>query len=148
MYSSYWKPNDGRESTVHTDHEALHRDEATHKAMQSDETELRPLDLETIMSSKAAVKFWYLHRPKTMAYVHKNATKIQSLGRAFAVRQLRARHGAEFMAELARQDQARRDADELKELSDDERAAKEVDDAAYDARVEASRRIELSTGAL
>ncbi|CAI5731578.1 unnamed protein product [Hyaloperonospora brassicae] len=141
MYSSYWKPNDGRESTVRTDHEALHRDEATHKAMQSDETELRPLDLETIMSSKAAVKFWYLHRPKTMAYVHRNATKIQSLGRAFAVRQLRARHGAEFMAELARQDQARRDADELKELSDDERAAKEVDDAAYDARVEASRRL-------
>ncbi|RLN61865.1 hypothetical protein BBP00_00005133 [Phytophthora kernoviae] len=109
--------------------------------MQSDETELRPLDLETIMSSKAAVKFWYLHRPKTMAYVHKNATKIQSLGRAFAVRQLRARHGAEYMAELARQDQARRDADALKELSPEERADKELNDAAYDARVEESRRL-------
>ncbi|KAG7397804.1 hypothetical protein PHYBOEH_000185 [Phytophthora boehmeriae] len=141
MYSSYWKPNDGRESNVLTDHEALHRDEATHKGLQSDETELRPLDLETIMSSKAAVKFWYLHRPKTMAYVHKNATKIQSLGRAFAVRQLRARHGAEYMAELARQDQARRDADALKELSEEERAAKMLDDAAYDARVEESRRL-------
>lgn len=141
MYSSYWKPQDGRESNVLTDHEALHRDEATHKAMQSDESELRPLDLETIMSSKAAVKFWYLHRPKTMAYVHKNATKIQSLGRAFAVRQLRKRHGAEFMADLARQDQARRDADMLKELSPEERAAKELDDAAYDARVEESRRL-------
>ncbi|GMF15302.1 unnamed protein product [Phytophthora lilii] len=141
MYSSYWKPNDGRESNVLTDHEALHRDEATHKAMQSDETELRPLDLETIMSSKAAVKFWYLHRPKTMAYVHKNATKIQSLGRAYAVRKLRAKHGAEYMAELARQDQARRDADMLKELSPEERAAKELDDAAYDARVEESRRL-------
>lgn len=89
MYSSYWKPQNGRESTVLTDHEALHRDEATHRSMQSDETKLRPLDLETIMSSKAAVKFWYLHRPKTMEYVHKNATKIQSLGRAFAVRQLK-----------------------------------------------------------
>ncbi|KAG7388451.1 hypothetical protein PHYPSEUDO_012512 [Phytophthora pseudosyringae] len=141
MYSSYWKPNDGRESNVLTDHQALHRDEATHKAMQSDETELRPLDLETIMSSKAAVKFWYLHRPKTMAYVHKNATKMQSLGRAFAVRKLREKHGAEYMAELARQDQARRDADELKELSDEERAAKQLDDAAYDARVEESRRL-------
>lgn len=140
MYSSYWKPNDGRESTVRTDHEALHRDEATHKAMQSDETELRPLDLETIMSSKAAVKFWYLHRPKTMAYVHKNATKIQSLGRAFAVRRLREQHGAEYMAELARQDQVRRDADALKELSDEERAYKETTDAAYDARVDESRR--------
>ncbi|KAG3116596.1 hypothetical protein PI125_g4499 [Phytophthora idaei] len=140
MYSSYWKPNDGRESNVLTDHEALHRDEATHKAMQSDETTLRPLDLETIMSSKAAVKFWYLHRPKTMAYVHKNATVIQSLGRAFAVRKLREKHGAEYMAELARQDQARRDADTLKELSAEERAAKELDDAAYDARVEESRR--------
>ncbi|KAG1696430.1 hypothetical protein DVH05_018562 [Phytophthora capsici] len=141
MYSSYWKPNDGRESNVLTDHEALHRDEATHKGLQSDETELRPLDLETIMSSKAAVKFWYLHRPKTMAYVHKNATKIQSLGRAFAVRKLRERHGAEYMAELARQDQARRDADALKELSPEERAAKELNDAAYDARVEESRRL-------
>ncbi|KAL3661522.1 hypothetical protein V7S43_013282 [Phytophthora oleae] len=140
MYSSYWKPSDGRESNVLTDHQALHRDEATHKGLQSDETELRPLDLETIMSSKAAVKFWYLHRPKTMAYVHKNATKIQSLGRAFAVRKLRERHGAEYMAELARQDQARRDADELKELSAEERAAKELNDAAYDARVEESRR--------
>lgn len=89
MYSSYWKPNDGRESTILTDHEALHRDAATHKSIQSDETVLRPLDLETIMSSKAAVKYWYLHRPKTMEYVHKNATKIQSVGRAFAVRQLR-----------------------------------------------------------
>jgi hypothetical protein len=141
MYSSYWKPNDGRESNVLTDHEALHRDEATHKAMQSDETELRPLDLETIMSSKAAVKFWYLHRPKTMAYVHKNATKMQSLGRAYAVRKLRQKHGAEYVAELARQDQARRDADMLKELSPEERAAKELDDAAYDARVEESRRL-------
>ncbi|KAH7488045.1 Reticulocyte-binding protein 2-like protein a [Phytophthora ramorum] len=141
MYSSYWKPQDGRESNVPTDHEALHRDEATHKAMQSDETELRPLDLETIMSSKAAVKFWYLHRPKTMAYVHKNATKMQSLGRAFAVRKLRERHGAEYMADLARQDQARRDADTLKELSPEERAAKELNDAAYDARVEESRRL-------
>ncbi|EEY56412.1 myosin-like protein [Phytophthora infestans T30-4] len=141
MYSSYWKPNDGRESNVLTDHEALHRDEATHKAMQSDETTLRPLDLETIMSSKAAVKFWYLHRPKTMAYVHKNATKIQSLGRAFAVRRLREKHGAEYVAELARQDQARRDADALKDLSDEERAAKELNDAAYDARVEESRRL-------
>ncbi|CAH0493638.1 unnamed protein product [Peronospora farinosa] len=141
MYSSYWKPNDGRESHVRTDHEALHRDEATHKAMQSDETELRPLDLETIMSSKAAVKFWYLHRPKTMAYVHKNATKVQSLGRAFAVRKLREKHGAEYMANLARQDQVRRDADVLKELTDEERAAKELNDAAYDARVEESRRL-------
>ncbi|OWZ21157.1 Myosinlike protein [Phytophthora megakarya] len=141
MYSSYWKPNDGRESNVLTDHEALHRDEATHKGLQSDETELRPLDLETIMSSKAAVKFWYLHRPKTMAYVHKNATKIQSLGRAFAVRKLKERHGAEYLAELARKDQARRDADALKDLSAEERAAKELDDAAYDARVEESRRL-------
>ncbi|CAI5745480.1 unnamed protein product [Peronospora destructor] len=141
MYSSYWKPSDGRESNVRTDHEALHRDEATHKAMQSDETELRPLDLETIMSSKAAVKFWYLHRPKTMAYVHKNATKVQSLGRAFAVRKLREKHGAEYMANLARQDQVRRDADVLKELTDEERAAKELNDAAYDARVEESRRL-------
>ncbi|TDH72034.1 uncharacterized protein CCR75_000104 [Bremia lactucae] len=140
MYSSYWKPSDGRESNVATDHEALHRDEATHKAMQSDETELRPLDLETIMSSKAAVKFWYLHRPKTMAYVHKNATKMQSLGRAFAVRKLRAKHGAEYMAELARKDQVRRDADTLKDLLPEERAAKELNDAAYDARVEESRR--------
>ncbi|KAL7688912.1 putative Phox domain, PX domain superfamily, sorting nexin SNX20/SNX21 [Plasmopara halstedii] len=141
MYSSYWKPNDGRESTIPTDHEALHRDEATHKAMQSDETELRPLDLETIMSSKAAVKFWYLHRPKTMAYVHKNATKMQSLGRAFAVRRLREKHGAEYMAALARKDQTRREADTLKELTDEERAAKEANDAAYDARVEESRRL-------
>ncbi|KAK1932367.1 Reticulocyte-binding protein 2 a [Phytophthora citrophthora] len=133
--------SDARESNVLTDHEALHRDEATHKGLQSDETELRPLDLETIMSSKAAVKFWYLHRPKTMAYVHKNATKIQSLGRAFAVRKLRERHGAEYMAELARQDQARRDADALKDLSDEERAAKQLNDAAYDARVEESRRL-------
>ncbi|KAI9912318.1 hypothetical protein PsorP6_006173 [Peronosclerospora sorghi] len=141
MYSSYWKPSDGRESNVLTDHEALHRDEATHKAMQSDETELRPLDLETIMSSKAAVKFWYLHRPKTMAYVHKNATKIQSLGRAFAVRKLREKHGAEYMAELAKRDQARRDAESLKDLSDEEIAAKKLNDAAYDARVEESRRL-------
>jgi hypothetical protein len=88
MYSSYWKPKDGRGSNILTDHEALHRDEATHKSIQSDEAQLRPLDLETIMSSKAAVKFWYLHRPKTMAYVHKNAVKIQSVGKAFAVRAL------------------------------------------------------------
>ncbi|GMG14765.1 unnamed protein product [Phytophthora fragariaefolia] len=141
MYSSYWKPNDGRESNVLTDHEALHRDEATHKGLQSDEAELRPLDLETIMSSKAAVKFWYLHRPKTMAYVHKNATKIQSLGRAYAVRKLKERYGAEYVAELARQDQARRDADALKDLTPEERAAKELNDAAYDARVEESRRL-------
>ncbi|CAH0479464.1 unnamed protein product [Peronospora belbahrii] len=93
------------------------------------------------MSSKAAVKFWYLHRPKTMAYVHKNATKVQSLGRAFAVRKLRQKHGAQYMADLARQDQDRRDADMLKELSDDERAAKELNDAAYDTRVEESRRL-------
>ncbi|KAE9341141.1 hypothetical protein PF008_g10773 [Phytophthora fragariae] len=141
MYSSYWKPNDGRESNVLTDHEALHRDEATHKGLQSDEAELRPLDLETIMSSKAAVKFWYLHRPKTMAYVHKNATKMQSLGRAYAVRKLKERYGAEYVAELARQDQARRDADALKDLTPEERAAKELNDAAYDARVEGSRRL-------
>ncbi|KAG6610736.1 myosin-like protein [Phytophthora cinnamomi] len=141
MYSSYWKPQDGRESNVLTDHEALHRDEATHKGLQSEESELRPLDLETIMSSKAAVKFWYLHRPKTMAYVHKNATKIQSLGRAYAVRKLKERYGAEYVAELARQDQARRDADALKDLTAEERAAKELNDAAYDARVEESRRL-------
>lgn len=141
MYSSYWKPQDGRESTVLTDHEALHRDAATHKSIQSDETKLRPLDLETIMSSKAAVKFWYLHRPKTMEYVHKNATKIQSVGRAFAVRQLKKKYGIEYMVELAKADALRREAEKLKELSDEDRAQRAADDAAYDARVEESRRL-------
>lgn len=141
MYSSYYKPQDGRESAVLTDHEALHRDAATHRSMQSDETKLRPLDLETIMSSKAAVKFWYLHRPKTMEYVHKNATKIQSVGRAFAVRQLKKKYGIEYMVELAKADALRREADKLKELSDEERTLRAADDAAYDARVEESRRL-------
>lgn len=141
MYSSYWKPQGGRESTVLTDHEALHRDAATHKSIQSDETKLRPLDLETIMSSKAAVKFWYLHRPKTMEYVHKNATKIQSVGRAFAVRQLKKKYGIEYMVELAKADAERREAEKLKDLSDEDRAQRDADDAAYDARVEESRRL-------
>lgn len=141
MYSSYWKPQDGRESTVLTDHEALHRDAATHKSIQSDETKLRPLDLETIMSSKAAVKFWYLHRPKTMEYVHKNATKIQSVGRAFAVRQLKKKYGIEYMVELAKQDALRREADKLKDLDEAGRAELAAADAAYDARVEESRRL-------
>lgn len=141
MYSSYWKPQGQRESTVLTDHEALHRDAATHKSIQSDETKLRPLDLETIMSSKAAVKFWYLHRPKTMEYVHKNATKIQSVGRAFAVRQLKKKYGIEYMVELAKADALRREADKLKDLSDEDRAQRDADDAAYDARVEESRRL-------
>ena len=101
MYSSYWKPKDGRESQVLTDHEALHRDEATHRSIQSDETKLRPLDLETIMSSKAAVKFWYLHRPKTMEFVHKRAVSIQSVGRAFAVRSLIRQYGIEYTVEVS-----------------------------------------------
>lgn len=140
MYSSYWTPKDGRQSTVLTDHEALHRDEATHRSIQSDETVLRPIDLETVMSSKAAVKFWYLHRPKTMEYVHKNATKIQSLGRAFAVRQLKKKHGTEYVVALAKADAVKKEAEKLAELSEAERQAKAEADAEYDARVEESRR--------
>ena len=101
MYSSWYKP-EGRESSVKTDHEALARDETTHRSIQSDETILRPLDLETIMSSKSAVKFWYLHRPQLMAHVHRNAVKCQSIGRSFAVRRLIARYGIEYTVEVGR----------------------------------------------
>ena len=99
MYSSWWKP-EGEETTMATDHEALDRDEETHKALQNDDEVLRPLDLETIMSSKAAVKFWYLHRPKTMAHVHRNAVKVQSIGRSFAARRLIERHGIGHTVEV------------------------------------------------
>ena len=68
--------------------------------MQTDDEKLRPLDLETIMSSKAAVKFWYLHRPKTMALVHRNAVKMQSLGRSFAARRLIERYGIGHTVEV------------------------------------------------
>ena len=91
MYSTYSKApasHNPRDANVLTDHEALHRDAATHQSIQSEENRLTPLDLETIMSSKGVVKYWYLHRPKTMAIVHENAVIVQSLGRAFAVRQL------------------------------------------------------------
>lgn len=99
MYSSWWKP-EGEESDIATDHAALHRDEATHKSLQNDDEVLRPLDLETIMSSKAAVKFWYLHRPKTMAYVHRNAVKMQSIGRSFAARRLIEKYGIGHTVEV------------------------------------------------
>ena len=88
MYSAWWIPEGHKSNGIKTDHEALHRDEETHRNIQTDENVLRPLDLETIMSSKSAVKFWYLHRPQTMAIVHRNAVKIQSVGRSFAVRRL------------------------------------------------------------
>ncbi|TMW64482.1 hypothetical protein Poli38472_011362 [Pythium oligandrum] len=144
MYSSYYTPKDaGRQSTVLTDHEALRRDENTHKKLQSDETKLRPIDLETIMSSKAAVKYWYLHRPKTMEYVHKNATKIQSVGRAFAVRQLKKKYGMEYVVALAKADAQKKEAEKLAELSAEEREAAEAANLAYDARVQESRRLRM-----
>ena len=102
MYSSWWKPEgEENEGGMATDHAALARDEATHRSIQSDETILRPLDLETIMSSKASVKYWYLHRPKTMAYVHRNAVKMQSLGRSFACRRLVERNGIGYTVQVS-----------------------------------------------
>nr|CCA24631.1 myosinlike protein putative [Albugo laibachii Nc14] len=141
MYSSYWTPKDGRESTVLTDHEALSRDEATHRSIQTDETQLRPLDLETIMSSKAAVKYWYLHRPKTMRFVHETAVKIQSVGRAFAVRQLIRKYGIEYTVELAKTDAKKKHREWLAELSERERMEAERHHQEYEARVQETKRI-------
>ncbi|DAZ98965.1 TPA: hypothetical protein N0F65_000497 [Lagenidium giganteum] len=143
MYSSYWKPQsgNGRESNVLTDHDALHRDEATHKAIQSNETQLRPLDLETIMSSKAAVKFWYLHRPKTMEYVHKNAVRIQSVGRAFAVRSLIRKYGLEYVVELQKADALKKEAARLGEMTEAERTAHYKEAADFEFRVAETRRL-------
>lgn len=141
MYSSYWTPKDGRESTILTDHEALSRDEATHRSIQTDETQLRPLDLETIMSSKAAVKYWYLHRPKTMRFVHETAVKIQSVGRAFAVRQLIKKYGIGYTVQLAKTDAKKKHQEWLAELSERERMEAERHHEEYEARVQETKRI-------
>lgn len=54
---------------------------------------------------------------------------------------MRAQYGAEYVAEMARAHDEKKALDKLAELSPEERAAKELDDAAYDARVEESRRL-------
>lgn len=135
MYSSWWKPEgEENEGGMATDHAALARDEATHRSIQSDETILRPLDLETIMSSKASVKYWYLHRPKTMAYVHRNAVKMQSLGRSFACRRLVERNGIGYTVQLAKKDAVKREEDRLKEMSDEAIAKEQEEERLLDLR--------------
>nr|CCA17619.1 myosinlike protein putative [Albugo laibachii Nc14] len=140
MYSSYWMPKNGRESTSLLDHDALRRDAATHKSIQSEETQLRRIDLETIMSSKAAVKYWYLHRPKTMECVHKNAVKIQCMGRSFAVRQLIKKYGVAYTVELAKADANKKHEERMAELSPEDREATEKHIAEYEERVAEARR--------
>lgn len=92
------------------------------------------------MSSKAALKYWYLHRPKTMEYVHKNAAKMQSLGRAFAVRQLIKKYGVAYTVELAKADAKKKHEEFMAELSDEERRKAEEHYAAYTERVAEARR--------
>ncbi|OQR81870.1 myosin [Thraustotheca clavata] len=144
MYSSYAKapkkPDDGRQSIL-TDHEALHRDAQVHESIQSNESHLTPLDLETILSNKGVVKYWYLHRPKTMAIVHANAVKLQSVGRAFAVRSLIRKYGINYTVELAKRDAEKREQMLMAEMSVDELRNHEEEKAAFDARVEETRRL-------
>ncbi|KAG9400642.1 hypothetical protein AC1031_010856 [Aphanomyces cochlioides] len=144
MYSSYSKApksNDHGKNHVATDHEALHRDAAVHKSVQSSENHLTPLDLETIFSNKGVVKYWYLHRPKTMEIVHRNAVKVQSVGRSFAVRQLIKKYGINYMVELAKRDAEKKEAERLAEMSAEERLREEQERIAFDAKVEETRRL-------
>ncbi|EQC36606.1 hypothetical protein SDRG_06048 [Saprolegnia diclina VS20] len=145
MYSSYSKaPKKAHEAgrnSVLTDHEALHRDARVHESIQSNESRLTPLDLETILSNKGVVKYWYLHRPKTMQIVHENAVKVQSVGRAFAVRSLIKKYGINYTVELAKRDAEKKEALRLAEMSEEERRFHAEETAAFDARVEETRRL-------
>lgn len=93
------------------------------------------------MSSKAAVKYWYLHRPKTMRFVHETAVKIQSVGRAFAVRQLIKKYGIGYTVQLAKTDAKKKHQEWLAELSERERMEAERHHEEYEARVQETKRI-------
>jgi hypothetical protein len=148
MYSSYSKAPKrdsnfygGRDSNILTDHEALYRDAKTHASIQSTESRLTPLDVETILSNKGVVKYWYLHRPKTMEFVHKNAVMMQSAGRAFAVRSLIKKYGIDYMVNVAKRDAIKKEKERLAEMSEEERRRELEEANAYNARVEETRRL-------
>ncbi|RHY31021.1 hypothetical protein DYB32_003828 [Aphanomyces invadans] len=115
------KSADQGKKQVATDHEALHRDATIHQAVQSSESHLTPLDLETIMSNKGVVKYWYLHRPKTMEIVHKNAVK---------------------------RDAEKKEAERLAAMTPDERRREEEERIAFDLKVEETRRLKRQATAL
>lgn len=144
MYSYWYRPSQQNEDPndhVPTDYEALHRDEQTHQKLTSQDSKITPLDLETVLSSKAAVKFWYLHRPNTMKKFHLSAVKIQSLGRAYAVRRLIEKYGVEYTVELAKLDAEKREQAKLAELSQEELEQHHKNEAEYEARVAETKRL-------
>ncbi|RHY07755.1 hypothetical protein DYB25_013262, partial [Aphanomyces astaci] len=146
MYSSYAKaPKTGDQGKNHvaTDHEALHRDAKIHQSVQSSESHLTPLDLETIMSNKGVVKYWYLHRPKTMEIVHRNAVKVQSVARSFAVRSL-----VRKVQSLHLLDGNNKEAERLAAMSPEDRLREEQENIAFDRKVEETRRLKREASAL